>query len=83
MAHNAGPLQAKELNRTQSDSSCDICYSLVEQCHPKTIKYMFSLLNGCIHAQIEKTNSSRNLTCVHGHQINGYSRYKCRKQLRQ
>ncbi len=50
--HNAGPLQAKEMNQTQLDSSCDICYSLVEQCHPKTMKYKFSPLNDCIQAQI-------------------------------
>lgn len=46
---NARPLQAKELNQTQSDSPCGICYKLVEQCHLKNKK--FSLLNHYIHAK--------------------------------
>lgn len=45
MENNAGPLQAEEVNQTQSDSPRDICYSLVEQCHPETLKYTLSALN--------------------------------------
>ena len=46
---NVRPLQAKELNETQSDRPCGIWHKLVEQYHVKNKK--FSLLNRYIHAK--------------------------------